>query len=510
MLSSVSQVPHSVDTFPKPLVGARSRRLGWRSAVVGLVAVVLPMGVMSRGLLALGDSPDQLEPPPNIILITTDDQRTNDMNWMPKTRAALGEQGYTFPQGLSPHPLCCPARAEYLTGQYGQNNGVRHNQGKFGGYQALLEPDNTVASWLDDAGYQTAIVGKYLNGVGLTTERPAGWDHWNAYVAGTGTYNNTTFANDGDPVLHTEHADDVTTDYAVDYMAEFAESDDPMFMWVSYFAPHTANTTKGWDRNLARPAPEYIGSMSEVKLPVVNKPSFNEGNVSDQLPPSRGAKPVSVEQAEKLFQSRIESLQTVDDGVAELVAQLDELGELDNTYIFFTSDNGFLLGEHRLFLKNELYRESLEVPWLVRVPGVSVARESEVPITATDLAPTIVELAGATPERVMDGQSFAPLLSSLPVDWRDTQLIQTGRPKVSLGQWNTRGVRTDRYMYGRSVQTGKEMLFDHTWDEYETQNIATWAAYRPILEELRRRTEILSDCVGVECYQDFGVVPDPL
>ena len=93
-----------------------------------------------------------------------DDMAQSDLLWMPRTRQLIGDRGVSVPDFLSNHPLCCPARAEILTGQYAQNNGVRHNRGPRGGYDALARPGNTVASWLQDVGYRTAFVGKYLNG----------------------------------------------------------------------------------------------------------------------------------------------------------------------------------------------------------------------------------------------------------------------------------------------------------------------------------------------------------
>ena len=152
------------------------------------------------------------DPRPNIVFITTDDQNVSDLQWMPHTRRLLAGRGFTFTEALSPHPLCCPARAEWVTGQYGQNNGVHHNEGVHGGYQALRSPSNTIARWLDTAGYQTAMVGKYMNGYrGTDPKSLVGWNHWNPMIRGTMSYRHTTFLNDGYERLHTGHVDDVVT-----------------------------------------------------------------------------------------------------------------------------------------------------------------------------------------------------------------------------------------------------------------------------------------------------------
>ncbi len=152
---------------------------------------------------------------PNIILVSTDDQTLYDLRWMPITRELIGGHGIDFTDGLSPHSLCCPARAEMMTGQYGQNNGVHHNNGLHGGYKALIDPDNTIGRWLQHAGYQTAMVGKYLNGYGPAAERPEGWDHWNAFV-GVTDFTTTTYFNDGAPIVREGYVDDITNEYARD------------------------------------------------------------------------------------------------------------------------------------------------------------------------------------------------------------------------------------------------------------------------------------------------------
>src|SRR4051794_8039734 len=117
---------------------------------------------------------------PNIVLFMTDDQNVNELQWMPKTQSLLAQQGIEFTRAMSPAPLCCPARAMTVTGQYGQNNGVQFNEGPFGGFAALRQKANTLAAWLHAAGYRTAHVGKYLNGYdGSNTPPQVGWNRWN-------------------------------------------------------------------------------------------------------------------------------------------------------------------------------------------------------------------------------------------------------------------------------------------------------------------------------------------
>ncbi len=473
--------------------------------VAGLLAAACLMALAAPQTLTAGAKETPPDARPNIILVTTDDQTTYDMRWMPITRSLVAGHGIDFRDGQSPHSLCCPARAEIITGQYGQNNGVHHNTGVNGGFNSLIEPDNTIGRWLQDAGYQTALVGKFLNGYNESYGEPQGWDHWNPYVGGT-TFMKTRYYNDGDPIVRYGYVDDITNEYARSYIDEFA-GPQPFFVWVSNFAPHRAKKRKAAELSYA--APRFQHTLTRVKLPVTSKKSFNERNVSDQPKEARGPK-LSPRAMQKRFTSRIQSLQAADEDLGKMVAQLDALGELDNTYIFFVSDNGYLLGEHRLSHKNYIFRESMAIPFSVRTPSATSRVVSTMPVTVTDLAPTMAELAEATPQRRVDGVSFAPLLRETPMTWRDTQLIQTGREAPSFDSWRIRGARTDRYTYGRDVTNGFEQLYDRLRDPDEVRNVARVSRYRPVLIEMRSRMRALRDCAGASCAQSFGSVPNPL
>ncbi len=472
---------------------------------VGLLtaACLIALAAPQTRTEARGTPPDDR---PNIILISTDDQTTYDMQWMPIVRELVNGHGFEFTDGQSPHSLCCPARAEMLTGQYGQNNGVHHNSGVNGGYHALIDPDNTIGRWLQDAGYQTALAGKFLNGYTEKYGQPEGWDHWNPYVGGT-DFMTTRYYNDGQPLVRHGYVDDITNAYARSYVDEFA-GPKPFFVWISNYAPHRAKKRTG-ETEYSYAAPRFQGTLSNVTLPVLRKKSFNERNVSDQ-PKETHVPKVSAFEMQKRFTSRIEALQAADQNVQELVDQLDALGELDNTYIFFVSDNGYLLGEHRLSHKNYIFRESMAIPFSVRVPSAAGTTRSDLPVTLADLAPTIAELAQATPERLVDGASFASLLRGDALPWRDTQLIQTGREPTTFDSWRIRGARTDRYTYGRDVTNGFEQLYDRVKDPYEIHNRAKDPRYKPVLREMRKRAAALRTCAGASCSRSFGPVPPPL
>lgn len=446
------------------------------------------------------------------MFISTDDQRTNEMRWMPYTRHLIGAHGVTFTDAVSPHPLCCPARAEFVTGQYGQNNGVSYNRGVHGGYPALRDPGNTLARWLHHAGYQTGMAGKYLNQYAPDRASRKGWDHWNPSIRGVYSYNHTTFFNDGNPALRRTHVDDAVTGYVNSYIREFARKKAPFYVWASDLAPHGRLTgDRGTEREGTNPLParRHRGTLAGVVNPATRKPSYGVGvrhGMKGGFTTPRLLGPAMNHR----FETRIESLQAVDQGVRSIVHTLKRTGEWSNTYIVFTTDNGYLLGEHGLIEKNYLFDEALRVPLLVRVPGARPTT-SALPVTSVDIAPTIADLTGVTPERVVDGESFAPLLRGDPLTWRDTQLVQTGRRARTWSDdgWKSRGVRTDRWTYGRNARSGRVELYDRNNDPFELVNLGRRRAYQAVVAELARRTRLLKDCAGVDCRTRFGTVRQP-
>lgn len=454
---------------------------------------------------------------PNIILITTDDQAASDMAWMPKTRAAMGGFGASFSDAISPHPLCCPARAEILTGQYAHNNGVYANRGIYGGYPALEDPDNTIATWLQNAGYRTAFTGKFLNEYDWATHgRPAGWDMWDPTIVGTYDYYNYTQANDGSPQTY----DDT---YITDYVAQksrrmisrWADGPEPFFLWASYVAPHNVCDSEIDGLRCGTPPlsePEYATAYAGTRNPAEAKPSFNEKKVKDKPKLIRKQSIKDPGDLNALFLSRIRALASVDDAVADTVAALGEAGELDNTVIIFTSDNGWLMGEHRFRGKRVHYEESVRVPLYLRGPGVPVGVSIRRSASILDIAPTLVGLAGAQAGRLMDGASLFGQLTQPAESDRQTRLVQAGNLTNEVGAtfWDYRGVREKRYSYVRWA-SGFIELYDRKRDPYQLHNVAEDDRYKSIRKQLRKRLAVLRPCAGTtQCYRNFGTLPRPL
>jgi arylsulfatase A-like enzyme len=448
-----------------------------------------------------------------VVLIVTDDMTNSDLRFMPRTRKLLGGKGVTFPNMLSPHPLCCPARAAILTGQYAQNNHVKTNQGRYA--FASLDTRHTLPVWLSRAGYRTGFTGKYLNGYGSQGRSQPGWSWFDPSLHGQYAYEDYIMWRNGSPERYVGLNNvDYVNDTTQRLIREWAPGPKPFFIWASHVAPHgQVDPETGRIHASALPPERYRTMFQTTKPPSLKDPAFNE-NVRDKnrwLKRKKGKK-LDVDYVKKVFRTRIRSLQGVDQGVARIVKQLRAVGELDNTLIIFTSDNGFLLGEHRLLTKNLPYKQSIGVPLLVRGPGVPRGRTRKQLATMVDLAPTIAAAAGARPNLRIDGKSLMPTIrNNKPL--RSTVLIQAG-PQEKVDRkygWWWRGVTTGRYTYAYFFAERFEELYDHKYDPGETTNLARHTFYRRTVAELRQRTATLRTCRGAKsCSRSFGGVPGPL
>ncbi len=305
---------------------------------------------------------------PNLVFVLTDDMRDDDLAAMPITRRLLADEGMEFTDAISPHPLCCPARAQLATGQYAQNNGVQHNRGVHGGFQAL-DPTREASSWFRDSGYRTGFVGKFLNGYGPHDVRPSGWTSWDALTRGVYDYVNFSMTGDGAPQRYTgSYITSVIEDHANRDVREFARSGDPFVVYAWHLAPHYRITPEG-GRGLPPAMPQDRGLYRDARPTSFDSPSFDEADVSDQPQYLRHLAPADADEVRAENSARLESLQAVDRAVGSLVQTLDDEGVLDDTYIVFSSDNGYSLGEHRYVGKDVLTDEALQVPLLVRARG---------------------------------------------------------------------------------------------------------------------------------------------
>lgn len=477
---------------------------------VALLAACTP--TLTTGAAPAAASANKPDPRPNLILISTDDQTDWDLKWMPRTRALIGKQGVNFTDAISPHPLCCPARAKILTGEYAQNNGVRHNTGPHGGYDTFLRrsKDSNLASWLSDAGYRTAFIGKMLNGYeGEQSGHMDGWDHWSPTTKGVYAYYGTTFENNGQPTRYPNtHVSDVISQQSVDLVDTYtADRAKPFFMWVSHVGPHTAPVKKTggkrlpWSKGSASkakwgppiPAARHAHLYPNATLPTTKKKSFNEADVSDK-PKRVRAKIQNKKTLTRWFRARIRTLASIDEANERLVKSLRANGALDNTVIMFISDNGFLLGEHRLTNKNLPYEETLQIPFLMRGPGIPTGTTSTANASLVDIAPTLLDYAGVLDDVYdtgrIDGLSLVGAASGEQL--KRPSLIQSGRHGHG---WTWRGVRTNRFTYAR-WRSGAEELYDRLRDPQQLNNLARVKKRRPALGRMRVKLANLKNCQG--------------
>lgn len=453
---------------------------------------------------------------PNIVLITTDDEADYDMRWMPRTRRLLGEAGVTFSDSVSPHPLCCPARAEILTGQFAQNNGVRTNEGhKHGGFRAMHSYRNTIGPWLQHAGYRTAFVGKFLNGYRSTSRNIPGWNEWNPLLEDFGAYQYYNFSARHNDVIRRHprvHVSDFLAGQTARLVRKFSKRRQPFFIWQSHVAPHGACVPDGdsWCWGPPVPARRHADILEDVQPPSFSDPAFFERDVADKPAYLKSLSTSSQRLAElrQSFTRRIQSLQSVDEAVARTIRVLRDTGELSNTVVVFTSDNGFVLGEHRWTGKDVPYEQSLQVPLIVRGPGLPKGVTRRDTVATVDLAPTFVDLANAKPTVPLDGRSLLPLARRGAASGWQNLLIQNG-PRLGEGDgagWSYRGVRTRRYTYVEYTRYGTE-LYDRRLDPHQLTNLAGLPAYSKVQRELQRRAHVLRNCSGKSCRRSFGPLP---
>ena len=454
---------------------------------------------------------------PNILLITSDDQNDFELQWMPKTMRLLAGNGINFTDGLNPHPICCPARAEILTGEYGHNNGVHHNSGPWGGYSALVKNgwvDQNIGSWLNGAGYKTAFIGKPLNNYQPESRRLEGWDTWNPTVNNsTYAYYGTEFldnAGGGTTTYNKKYVADVVRDKTKNLISSWSRTDEPFFIWASHVGPHGAHrtfnrqrSTKVGGRAAAIPADRHVNSFADLAFPVRNKPSYREvGRSVRDKPAPIVSQSREQKQSGEFFQRRVESLQAIDEANAASIRALRNAGELDNTVVVYVSDNGYQLGEHGLEGKNYVYQENLQIPFLMRAPDMAGGQELDMAASLVDLAPTFLDYAGVLGKVRRQGRTDGLSLRRAVVQGmpNDTTLIQAGDPKL---EWLWRGVRTSRYTYAEWSQ-GYYELYDRRTDEFELDNLVDPDTgvlldprYARVLSELQQRYLELKDCSGV-------------
>lgn len=480
--------------------------MGTAAARTALLAATALVGALACAPAATAANKDDK---PNVLVLETDDQTLESLRVMTTTQKLLAAKGTTFDNSFASFPLCCPSRSTLLTGQYAHNHGVFGNSPPFGGY-AKLDHANTLAVWLQAAGYRTTHLGKFLNGYGAgnPSEIPPGWSEWYASVdPSTYRYWNYTLNENGTLVNYgadeAEYQTDVYARKAVDIVRRQAESRRPFFLWTAFLAPHSGSGVEDTDDpdNFAtpEPAPRHRNRFAAEALP--RPASFNELDMSDKPRTIRNRPRFGAPRTAAIrenYQQRLESLLAVDEAIGQILNALASTGELDDTLVVFTSDNGFFHGEHRLQSgKTFLYEPSIRVPLIVRGPGVPRGERRRQLVSNQDLAATIVDAAGARPARTLDGRSLFPVLDDAEVEYGRDLLLEgasgSGQNRVTYS-----AVRTPRFVYAE-YSNGDRELYDLSIDPDQVQSLHDHPAYVGTRSELAARLLNLRTCGGSGC-----------
>jgi N-acetylglucosamine-6-sulfatase len=581
---------------------APSRARPLLAAALLALLCALALGANRARALEPAEEPplDPNPEPPSFVVIQTDDQTLDglyatftpfpgaaEIRSMPNTLDLIAKKGMTFNRYYVSYPLCCPSRVSLLTGRYAHNTGVKGNvqpNGGYFGFSFRAAYSHNLATWLQGAGYRTIHIGKFLNGYGDEpydngSTVPPGWSSWhtvlkadtNHYFYGYTLNNNGQISEPygesgswetreygqrdpaGCPFAPEEGRPCLYETDVFDWMAReellATPPEQPFYLQLDYTAPH------GDFRKPAgpEPAPRNYDWFKGAKLPHDRSEGFDEGNVSD--------KPSFIREAEHLtptdkraykvyWEKQLESLRAVDDGVKEVIDTLGQLHRLRNTYVLFTSDNGFFFGEHRLIGGKFLsYEPATHLPFLIRGPGIKPDSSTGELTANIDIAPTILQLAGVMADKSVDGRSMVPFLRDPELRTRRPILFEsfvqtndveangaisasgegdggrgggngsagvrrpagalassTARASILAPPLNYEGIRLGPYKY-IAWPDGEKELYNINRDPNELNNIVKTPNFYPIRNFLHRQLRRFENCKGRECREPTPQLP---
>jgi N-acetylglucosamine-6-sulfatase len=436
---------------------------------IHLTSVLLWFALFCYGPAVAARQGSGAPPKPNILVIFTDDMRADQLQYMPLTMAMLANQGVRFEQGFVASPLCGPNRASLLGGQYVHRHNVPCNDQA----ASLFDDTQTIGTWLQAAGYRTGYFGKWLNGVNSTEiarwpYRAPGWTDWRVSVDPQHTYYNYQVIENGTIVRYGSTQADYKTTVIGHRAREFiakTPANRPFLAVVAFNAPHAPHTPETL-------ADQRIGSQAPFPL----SPAFNEADVFDKPPYIRVLPPLSsTEQTavKNRWKKQVATLQSADRQIEAIRWDLERTGRLDETIVIFTSDNGLLMGEHRLEEKKScVYNPCVRVPMVVRMPGIAPRVDTTHLVSTLDIPATITALAGVTPPYPLPGSNLVPLLQNPMSPWRTDLLIEllqedAGRPPFAA-------VRSRTEMYAEYLDGSRfREYYNLTLDPFQLVNRAS-------------------------------------
>ena len=454
-----------------------------------------------------GGAPAEPSRRPNVLFILTDDQRWDCIGLAAGSRVRtpnidrIGREGVYFRNAFCTTSLCSPSRASILSGLYAHAHGVSNN---FTEYPADLP------SWpraLQKSGWETAYIGKYHMGEENDDPRP-GFDHF-VTNKGQGKYWDTEFrADGGERKVVKGYYTTVVTDMAEAWIRG-RQGARPWMLMLGHKAPHSFYT----------PEPKYEKafdgvpvSYPETAFRLDDKPAWYKERLDTwhgiygplfefrKNWPDRS--PEGVAAFASMVRSYRATILSVDDSVGRLLRLLEERGELENTLVVFTADNGLLEGEHGMVDKRTMHEPSIRVPLVVRAPGLA-PRTVDSMILTQDFAPSLLDLCGVPPLPASHGRSWAPIARGLPdPGWRTSFLYHYNYEKQFPYTPNIRGVRTERWKYVRyphgdgGPDRHASELFEIADDPRETRNRIDDPACVAVVTELQRELGRLLKATG--------------
>jgi N-acetylglucosamine-6-sulfatase len=525
-----------------------------RAKLIALITI----GILVVIPLAAPQQPLAQARKPNIVFVLVDDMDAATIDrapekYAPKIKSLLIDKGVTFPNFFVDVSLCCPSRTSILCGQYAHNTGVLNNVPPTGGFQKTYRQGlekKTIATSLKANGYRTALIGKYLNGYPNTapddTYIPPGWTEWYSPMekgkkknnqqnyGNPYTQYNYTLNQNGKLVKYgdkpEDYGTDVYTDFATDFIKRSARDGKPFFLYLaplnihSPYRPASRHEHLFQDPNIKAPTPP---NFNEAEADFSTKPQFMQKQLQRRLDDEQ------IQYVDKSYRKRLRSLQSVDEAVGKLVDTLKASGQLDNTYIIFTSDNGYKQGIHRVSLgKESAYEEDIRLNLVVRGPGIPASKKLPQLVGNIDFFPTFTDMAGVRPPAFVDGRSFLTLLKSKttePPKWRsaflvehtqtqnlleneenlDNDLLQLAdeeqsqlqsrrKKKQELKLPTYQAIRTRNYTYVEYEKNGEKELYDIKRDPYQLHNLAS-TSDPALLQRLANRLNKLRTCEADSC-----------
>jgi N-acetylglucosamine-6-sulfatase len=464
-----------------------------RTASFAIALVILVSG------LAQSDQSRQLRP--NIVFILIDDLRWDELGITGHSYTKtpnidrIAREGALFRNAFVTTPLCSPSRASFLTGQYAHTHGIIDNVDRSAASHQLI----TFPRLLHEAGYEAAFIGKWHMG-NDDSPRP-GFDRWVSFK-GQGTYLDPEINEDGQPVQSSGYITDILNGYAVEFIKRPHEK--PFLVYLAHKAIHPeVKQNNDGSINIAGaelfiPAQRHKNLFAGETIP--RRPNYGrtpggkpalQRRIGD-LPPLGSATATR----NSVILDRQRSLMAIEDGAGEILKALKETGQLENTVILFTSDNGYFYGEHGLSFERRLaYEESIRIPLLMRYPkAIKAGTVLEDFALNIDLAPTLLELAGVAAPDGIEGRSLMPLFQNKQAMWRKSFLIEYSSDKVfpRVLQMGYKAVRSEPWKYIHYLELeGMDELYDLKSDPYELKNVIHLPEAAKALQEMKQEMERL-------------------